>query len=199
MNNQRLACILLGAWLSGSLFLAAMAFGNFKITDRLLLSPSSPGVAKAIETLGSVDARYLLRYQVGEINRTFFEYWGLAQLAVGLILFCLLLFGTLATKKTLAVSFLMAVVVAVNQFAVMPSMIGLGRSVEFSDSTRFVSQRKQLEAMQGLYSTLEALKILTGFGLGALLVISRTDRKRRGRRSSDLHQVDNSDHSHINR
>ena len=199
MNNQRLACILLGAWLSGSLIIAAVALGNFKIADRMLMSPALPGAAKAIETLGAVDARYMLRHQVGEINRAFFETWGLAQLGLGLVLFCLLLFGTLASKKVLAVSFAMLVLVAINQFAVMPSIVGLGRSVEFADSTKFPSQRKQLAAMHGVFSTFEALKVLTGLGLGALMVVSRTDRKRRGRRTSDFDAIDHSDYSHINR
>ncbi len=199
MNNQRLACILLGAWLSGSLIMAAVALGNFKIADRILMTPALPGAAKAIETLGAVDARYLLRHQAGEINRAFFESWGLAQLALGLVLFCLLLFGTLASKKTLAVAFAMLVLVAVNQFAVMPSIVGLGRSVEFADSAKFLSQRKQLSAMHGMFSTFEALKVLTGLALGALLAVSRTDRKRRGRRVSDFDPIDNSDYSHINR
>lgn len=202
MNNQRLACILLGAWLSGSLFLAAIALGNFKITDRILLTPSAGGAAKAIETLGALDARYLLRHHAGEMNRAMFEYWGLAQLAMGLLLFCLLLFGTLASKKTLAISFAMVVLVAINQFAVMPSIVGLGRAVDFADSTKFPSQRKQLEAMHGMYATFEALKVLTGLGLAGLLVLSRTDRKRRsgrGRRASDLNRIDDADHSHIDR
>jgi hypothetical protein len=199
MNNQRLACILLGAWLSGSLFMAAVAFGNFKITDRILMAPALPGAAKAIETLGAVEARYFLRHQAGEANRTFFEFWGLAQLALGLSLFSLLLFGTLVSKKTLGIAFAMLVLVAVNQFAVMPSIAGLGRSVEFADATKFLSQRKQLSAMHGMYSAFEALKVLTGFALGALLVTSRTDRKRRGRRSTDLDAVDDSNYSRINR
>ncbi|MBY0503551.1 MAG: hypothetical protein K2X03_06570 [Bryobacteraceae bacterium] len=199
MNNQRLACILLGAWLSGSLILAAIAVGNFRITDRILLTPGASGAAKALETLGSVEARYLLRYQTGEINRALFEYWGLAQLGLGLLLFFLLLFGTLASKKTLIVSFALVVLVAVNQFAIMPSIIGLGRAVEFSDSTKFPSHRKQLEAMHGLYATFEALKVLTGLGLAGLLVLSRTDRKRRGSRTPKLDTVNHTDHSHVNR
>ena len=197
MNNQRLACILLGAWLSGSLFIAAVAIGNFKITDRILMAPTMPGAAKAIETLGAVDARYLLRHQVGEINRSFFEYWGITQLALGLGLFALLLFGTLSSKKTLGVAFAMVLLVAINQFAVMPSIIGLGRSVEFADSTKFPSQRRQLSAMHGLYSTFEGLKFLTGLTLGGLLLVSRTDRKRRGRRINELDTIDHSDYSQI--
>jgi len=199
MNNQRLACILLGAWLNGSLFLAAVVFGNFKVADRLLLTPVLPGAAKAMETLGSVDARYLLRHQVGEINRALFEYWGLAQLAIGLLLFCLLLFGTTVSKKTLGVSFFMVLLVVASQFAVMPSIVGLGRAVEFSDSTKFPSQRRQLDAIQGVYSTFEVLKVLTGLGLGGLLVFGRTERKRKGRRSNDVNRVDHADHSRVDR
>ena len=199
MNTQRLACILLGAWLSGSLFMAAVAVGNFRIADRILMSPASPGVSKAIETLGAVDARYLLRHQVGEINRTFFEFWGLSQLALGLLLFCLLLFATSASKKTLGVALAMLLLVLVNQFAVLPSIIGLGRAVDFADSTKFPSQRKQLAAMHTVYSSFEGLKMLTGLGLGGLLIFSRTDRKRRGRRSTDLNKVDDANYSHVDR
>ncbi len=199
MNNQRLVCILLGAWLNGSIFLATIVIGNFKITDRMLLTPALPGAAKAIETLGSIDSRYLLRHQVGEINRALIEYWGLGQLAIGLLLFCLLLFGTTASKKTLGVSFFMVLLVVASQFAVMPSIVGLGRAVEFSDSTKFPSQRRQLDAMQGVYTTFEVLKVLTGLGLGGLLVFARTNRKRKGRRSNDLHRVDHADDSRVDR
>ncbi len=199
MNNQRLACLLLGAWLSGSLFVAALAMGTFRVTDRLLMTPTMPAAAKAMETLGALDARYLLRHQAGEFNRAFVEGWGLAQLCLGLLMFCLLLFGTLADKRTLALSLLMVLLVIANQFAVLPSVIGLGRAVEFADSTKFPSQRKQLSAMSGMYLTLEIVKVLTGCGLGFILLVVRPDRKRRGRRSSDLNPIDHSDYSRIDR
>lgn len=199
MNNQRLACLLLGAWLSGSLFVAALAVGTFRVTDRLLMSPLLPAAAKSMETLGAVEARYLLRHQAGEFNRAMVETWGIAQLCIGLLLFALLLFGTLADKKVLALSLLMVLFVIANQFAVLPSVVGLGRSVEFTDSTKFPSQRKQLAAMSGMFLTLEVAKALTGCGLAFLLLVVRPDRKRRGRRSTDLHPVDNADHSRIDR
>ncbi len=165
----------------------------------MLMSPSLPGAAKAIQTLGTVDARYLLRHEVGEINRTIFEYWGLAQLAFGVILFFLLLFGTTVNYKLLGVSAVMVLLVGINQFAVLPSIIGLGRAVEFSDIPKFPSQRQQLAAMHTVYTGFECLKVLTGLGLAALLVFSRADRKRRGRRASDLNAIDHADYSHINR
>lgn len=179
--------------------MAAVAFGNFKITDRILMSPALPGAAKAIETLGAVDARYLLRHQVGELNRTSFEFWGIAQLVLGLVLLSLLLFGTLTSKKTLGVALVMVILVAINQFAVMPSIVGLGRSVEFADSTKFPSQRRQLAVMHAVFSTFEGLKVLTGIGLGVLLIFSRTDRKRRSRRTPELDEINNPNYSHINR
>lgn len=199
MNNQRLACLLLGAWLSGTLFVAALAVGTFRITDRLLMTPTLPAAAKAMETLGALDSRYLLRHQAGEFNRAIVEGWGLAQLGLGVLLLCLLLFGTLADKKTLALSLLMVLFVAANQFAVLPGVIGLGRAVEFADSTRFPSQRRQLSAMSGMFLTLEVVKVLTGCGLAFILLVGRPDRKRRGRRTSDLNPIDHSDYSRIDR
>ena len=114
-------------------------------------------------------------------------------------MFCLLLFATSASKKTLGVALAMLLLVLVNQFAVLPSIIGLGRAVDFADSTKFPSQRKQLAAMHTVYSSFEGLKMLTGLGLGGLLIFSRTDRKRRGRRSTDLNKVDDANYSHVDR
>ena len=73
MHYRRFACFLLGAWLAAGLFMAMVATQNFRSVDRLLAKPSA-AAAQQLHKLGPA-GRSLLRYQVSEQNRWFFETW----------------------------------------------------------------------------------------------------------------------------
>src|SRR4051794_6835029 len=73
MKIQRLTCVLLGAWIAGSLFMIMVATQNFRSVDRLLAAPGRGGAQ--VEKMGRDDARTFLRYQVSEQNRWYFETW----------------------------------------------------------------------------------------------------------------------------
>ena len=61
MHFHRLAALLLGAWLGGSVFMDMVATQNFRSVDRLLSAPPMQ-VAERIQVLGGHDAaRVFLR------------------------------------------------------------------------------------------------------------------------------------------
>jgi hypothetical protein len=81
MHFRRLACFLLGGWLAGGFFMAAVATQNFRSVDRLLAKPA-PLAREQVDKLGGISARALLRYQVAEQNRVYFETWGVVETAL---------------------------------------------------------------------------------------------------------------------
>src|SRR5579864_4498043 len=130
MHYRRFACLLLGTWLTGGLFMAMVATQNFRSVDRLLAKPAAPA-AQSINKLGHESARTLLRYQVSEQNRWYFQTWEMAQLALGGLLLVLLLFGSTEGALTLLLPVLMLVIALVQAFALTPEIISLGRVIDF--------------------------------------------------------------------
>ena len=107
MHFRRLASLLVGAWLMGCLFMDLVAIQNFRSVDRLLSAPSAQA-ASPIRAMGGHDpARAFLRYQVAEQNRWYFENWERMQIALGLVLLLVLLFGSVPDRVALGLTLIM--------------------------------------------------------------------------------------------
>src|ERR1035441_1442758 len=100
MNSRRLACFLLGIWMGGGLLMLWVAAESFGSVDRLLAQPHPVATAQ-FKALGRADARLLLRYQVAEQNRWYFQTWETAQIVIGVLFFFFLLFLTRENKFAL--------------------------------------------------------------------------------------------------
>src|SRR5438132_8052076 len=130
MHYRRIASFLLGLWLGGGLLMAWVATENFRSVDRLLAAPS-PAAAIQIQALGREGARSLLRYQVSEQNRWYFEIWESSQLILGAGFFSFLLFGSSEGKFSLLLLLLMFLIVAIQRLFMTPELTSLGRSFDF--------------------------------------------------------------------
>ena len=96
--------------------MAMVATQNFRSVDRLLAKPAAPA-AEQLQKLGPGFARMLLRHQVSEQNRWYFETWGIAEIGLGLALLLVLLFGSTETKFTLLLALLMLLIAIVQRLA----------------------------------------------------------------------------------
>ena len=99
--KQRVALVLMGAWLAGTVCTAVVATENFYTIDRLLAASPNAAFSAAVQRLGPPQARELLRYLSSELNRLYFQVWNVAQLAIGLVVLWLLAGlenGTLPTR-----------------------------------------------------------------------------------------------------
>jgi len=88
--KQRVALVLMGAWLAGTVCTAVVATENFYTIDRLLAASPNAAFSAAVQRLGPPQARELLRYLSSELNRLYFQVWNVAQLAIGLVVLWLL-------------------------------------------------------------------------------------------------------------
>jgi len=82
-TKQRVALVLMGAWLAGTVCTSVVATENFYTIDRLLAGSPNAAFATAVRQLGPPQARDLLRYLSSELNRLYFQLWNVAQVAIG--------------------------------------------------------------------------------------------------------------------
>jgi hypothetical protein len=171
MHFRRFACFLLGAWLAGGLFMALVATENFRSVDRLLAKPAAPA-AQQLGKLGPA-ARPLLRYQVSEQNRWYFETWGVVETGIGAALLMVLLFGSTETLFVLLLSLLMLLIALVQRFVLTPEIVVLGRVIDFVPAGLRSPERSRFWTLHGMYSGLEVLKWILGLVLAARLIFRK--------------------------
>jgi len=175
MHFRRLACFLLGAWLAGGLFMAMVATQNFHSVDRLLAKPA-PAAAEQLGKLRPEAARMLLRYQVGEQNRWYFETWGIAEVAIGAALLLILLFGSTENHFTLLLALLMLLIAVVQRSVLTPQIVALGRVIDFVPAGQPSADRSGFWMMHTAFSGMEVLKWALGFFLVARMLFRRKRR-----------------------
>jgi hypothetical protein len=180
MHFRRLACFLLGGWLAGGFFMAAVATQNFRSVDRLLAKPA-PLAREQVEKLGGISARAFLRYQVAEQNRLYFETWGVVETAIGFVLLMTLLFGSAETNFTLLLALLMLLIAVLQRFLLTPEIVVLGRVIDFVPATQASPERARFWIMHATYSSLEVLK----WGLGLVLTARLLFRRKRRAEDSE--------------
>jgi hypothetical protein len=181
MHTRRLAAFLLGAWLVGSLFMMFVATQNFRAVDRLLESPTTPLTKIEVQLGGKDELRQLLRHQVAEINRYFFECWEYFGIALAICLGIVLVFATNANVATMALVGLMLLVAVVQRVLLTPEIIFLGRHLDFLPPDAVTPDRARFWNFHIAYSASELLKLFLGIVLGAKLMVRGTHSRRAGK------------------
>jgi len=149
-----------------------VATQNFRSVDRLLAAPS-PQLAERIQTMGGHDAaRMLLRHQVAEQNRWYFETWEQIQIVLGVAL-VLVLFGAGRDRWMLVLTILMVGIVLIMHFFLTPEITRLGRAIDFVPPGTSSADRTRFWTLHGAYSGSELMKLGLGIVLAALLIFRR--------------------------
>jgi len=151
-----------------------VATQNFRSVDRLLAKPSILA-AQQLGKLGPGPARALLRYQVSEQNRWYFETWGFAEIILGVALFSVLLFGSTETKFTLLLSLLMLLIALAQRLLLTPEIVALGRLIDFLPTGVASAERARFWMLHTVFSGVEVLKWV----LGLIITVKLLFRTRR--------------------
>ena len=173
MHFHRFAAFLLGAWFAGCLFMDMVATQNFRSVERLLAAPS-PQLAERVQAMGGHDAaRMLLRHQVAEQNRWYFETWEQVQIALGVALVLVLLFGVVRDRWMVFLTVLMLSIALIAHFFLTPEITRLGRAIDFVPPATSSLDRARFWKFHGAYSGSELVKLGVGMVLAVLLVRRR--------------------------
>ena len=154
-----------------------VATQNFRSVDRLLAKPA-PQAAQQFEKLGPGAARVLLRHQVSEQNRWYFETWGAAEVAIGAALLLVLIFGSNEKNFSLLLALLMLLIAVVQRFALTPQIVFLGRIIDWIPPEQPSPERSQFWMLHNAFVGLELLNWVMGFFLTAKLLFRSRQRNR---------------------
>jgi hypothetical protein len=142
---------------------------DFRSVDRLLAKPA-PGAAEQLDKLGPGAARTLLRHQVSEQNRWYFETWGLMETGIGAALLLILLFGSTEKNFSLLIALLMLLIAILQRFALTPQMVILGRIIDWIPIDQASPERARFWMLHTGFIGLELLNWTLGFFLTAKLL-----------------------------
>jgi hypothetical protein len=160
------------------MFMFAVATQNFQSVERTLAA-AEPASVEAVQLLGGPDAaRAFLRFHAGEQNRFYFVAWEYAQLGLGVALVLLLVFGSRQRKRVMAIAILMLAIVGVMRLSVTPSIIALGRELDFVPAGQASLIRNQFRAWHSAYAALELTKFVLGVVAAAMLAAANGTRRR---------------------
>ena len=168
-NSLRLS--LMGAWLMGTVFLWVIATENFRRVDAVLSSPH-PEFHQSLEPLPAGEARVVLRFLASELNRFYFTVWGWSQLVLGGVIL-ILSWRMAADRFELGLVGAMWVLSAILILWVTPSIIGIGRQVDFVPRSPPPPQMDTFWRDHLAYTSTDLIK----FGVG-LFWLLRTGLKR---------------------
>lgn len=170
MHQHRIAAFLLGCLILGSVFMIFVATQNFGAVDKVLAAPPQQA-AQMFQTLGSENARLLLRYLAGEENRLFFVSWELVQLVLSVLLTAVLLLG-IKSRLLAGITGAMLIVALFQHFRVTPEMIALGRLIDFGAGSGSAAYN-QFWRLHGLYGVLEVVKLVLLIVVAGILLFGR--------------------------
>jgi hypothetical protein len=155
------AVFCMAVWLTGTLLMAVVATENFYTIDRLLRDQPNSTFAVEVEKLGHDGTRDLLRYLSSELNRLYFQYWNIAQLAIGIV--ALALAGKVpgAGKPRLGIVAMLAIALFLT-VVITPRVLSIGRSIDFVPRIPPPDGLRTFGLLHATYTVFDGLVLILG-------------------------------------
>jgi hypothetical protein len=170
--KRRLAIFGMAVWITGTLWMAVVATQNFYIIDRLLGARANASFAAAVDKLGQTDSRFLLYYLSSELNRLFFQVWGIVQIGVGI--FTLWLLGGI--PKSSKAKWLIVAMLAISLLfagVITPQIVSVGRQLDFVPRDPMPPELRTFGLLHATYTVLDGIKLILGVLASVSLIRDR--------------------------
>ena len=159
----------MGVWLTGTVAMAFVATENFYTIDRLLESKPNPVFAADVDKFGYDATRELLRYLSSELNRLYFQYWNLAQLAVGILALSFVVKVPSANKEKWWIVGMLAIALFLA-FVITPFILSVGRSLDFVPRDPPPAGLRTFGLLHATYTVLDGVQLIIGILVSVWLV-----------------------------
>jgi hypothetical protein len=156
--KARWALVVLSAWLTGTLCVSVVATQNFYTVDRLLAARATPGFNTVVDRAGQPQSRDFLRYLSSELNRLYFQMWNGVQVLLAWVAIWLVSGQRRSTRWLVGAMVVSTMAVA----AMTPSIVSLGRSLDFVPRDPPPPGMSRFWLLHGGYTSLEMLKLALG-------------------------------------
>jgi hypothetical protein len=145
-----------------------VATQNFAVVERILAGRPE-GLAATSSHLSPAELRLVLRYQASEVNRLFFEGWGMIQPPLGVVVM-LLAWRARGGRAIVAAAALMLLIALFLQVYVVPETVRLGRLLDFVPREPPPPEATPFWRLHHTYTALDMLKFVLGLGVAFVVV-----------------------------
>ena len=155
------AVFCMGVWLMGTVWTAIVATQNFYTIDRLLETQPNAAFTAVVDKLGYGETRDVLRYLSSELNRLYFQYWNIAQLAIGIL--ALWLTGRLpgADRAKWGIVAMLAIALFLTAL-ITPQILAVGRSLDFVPRDPPPARLRTFGLLHATYTVLDGIELVVG-------------------------------------
>ncbi len=158
-RNWAIFCM--AVWLTGTVSTAVVATQNFYTIDRLLDAQPNPAFRSAVEKLGRDSMREVLRYLSSELNRLYFQYWNLAQLAVGILALWLVVKLPDASQAKWTIVAMLGTVLFMTVL-ITPAILSVGRAIDFVPRDPPPPELRTFGLLHATYTVLDGVLLILG-------------------------------------
>ena len=151
----------MAVWLTGTVAMAVVATQDFFTVDRLLQARANPVFASDIDKLGHDATREMLRYLSSELNRLYFQYWNLAQMAVGILALWLVVKVPGADKPKWGIVSMLGIVLFLTVL-ITPFILSVGRSIDFVPRDPPPPGLRTFGLLHAAYTVFDGLQLILG-------------------------------------
>jgi hypothetical protein len=156
-------------WLAGTIIMAVVATQNFWTIYRLLDAQPNPAFAAYVEKLGHDGTLELLKYLSSELNRLYFQYWNLAQLAIGILTLWLVVKLPRADKPKWQIVAMLGIVIFMTAL-ITPGILSVGRSIDFIPRDPPPPALRTFGLLHATYTVFDGILVI----LGIMVTLSLT-------------------------
>jgi hypothetical protein len=167
------ALFCMGAWLMGTVLMALVAAENFWTVNRLLDAQPNQKFAADIEKFGRGETHDLLYYYSSELNRLYFQYWNLAQLAIGILTLWLVVRVPEADKSKWCIVAMLGIVMFLTVL-ITPRIVSVGRQLDFVPRDPQPPGLRTFGLLHAAYTVFDGIELILGI-LVTLWLVKRKE------------------------
>jgi hypothetical protein len=159
--KRRLAIFFLAVWLTGTVFMAVVATENFWTIERLFAARPNAVFTATLEKFGDESAHALIFYFSSELNRLYFQVWGIVQIGVGIfVLWCIVAIPKASKPKWMVVS--MLAITLLFAAIITPQIVSVGRALDFVPRDPAPPDLRTFGLLHAAYTVLDGIKLILG-------------------------------------
>ena len=144
-----------------------VATQNFAVVEQIL-EAHPEGFALAVSELTPEQLRLALRHQASEVNRLFFEGWGMVQPPLAVVIL-LLAWRSGSGRMVVGALAAMLLITVFLQLNVVPETVRLGRALDFLPREPPPPEAAPFWRLHHTYTGLDMLKFVLGLAVGLLV------------------------------
>lgn len=155
------AIVCMAVWLTGTVAMAIVATENFYRIDPIIEAQQNPAFAADNEKLGRDAIHEVMYYYSSELNRLYFQWWNLAQFAVGILALWLIVKMPGTARAKWEVVAMLGIVLFLTVL-ITPRIVSVGRSLDFVPRVPPPEGLRTFGLLHATYTVLDGILLILG-------------------------------------